>query len=625
MDKDIELNLANSRMNNSKDWAMTRVMADYARTKPQKNVTPVILHQATRRTHLIMAIAPAWGVFFPPYNIARLTATVRAAGYRASVFDVNVKAYRYTLDKLNFSAWDTNREWMWTGRTYFQELHPHIEPVLTDYVNRIVEAGPNVVGFSMYYTNEQATNWMAIQIRRLLPGVKIIVGGPQAGEMNLISTKFYDHIVQGEGEQVLLDMLDKIEAGENPGGKIISKNMDQRIDLDSLPFPDYSDYNMSDYIHPGGMSSEISRGCVAKCVFCTEVHFWKYRGRLSNNLLDEIEYQNRTYGLDFVWFIDSLVNGNLNELRAFALGVVERGLKIKWQGYARCDGRMDLEFYKDLAASGCVQLSYGIECGSQRVLDAMKKEINLDEIEQNLRDAANVGIKAHTNWIIGFPNEDAQAFADTLTLVWRIRNYRILTISDGLSLMLSPGAEITDNIEQFNIPVPEFMNAWTTTDFTNTKVHRLIRQKTFNVFLQNLNSNNFIYGFDRPRLKETFEIKYSKKNVQATISREEFDYNIIKTDLGVFADSVMNEIWPVLRTLWRSLGEYSITIKFDPELDLMEFGDRLGCNYTATHVFSIDNQGSWAAEHHYKFQQDDPTWPDMSFERIWSGVGRWIK
>ena len=246
MDKDIELNLANSRMNNSKDWAMTRVMADYARTKPQKNVTPVILHQATRRTHLIMAIAPAWGVFFPPYNIARLTATVRAAGYRASVFDVNVKAYRYTLDKLNFSAWDTNREWMWTGRTYFQELHPHIEPVLTDYVNRIVEAGPNVVGFSMYYTNEQATNWMAIQIRRLLPGVKIIVGGPQAGEMNLISTKFYDHIVQGEGEQVLLDMLDKIEAGENPGGKIISKNMDQRIDLDSLPFPDYSDYNMSD-------------------------------------------------------------------------------------------------------------------------------------------------------------------------------------------------------------------------------------------------------------------------------------------------------------------------------------------------------------------------------------------
>jgi anaerobic magnesium-protoporphyrin IX monomethyl ester cyclase len=623
MDKDTEINLANSRIENSKDWAMTRVMADYARTKPQKNLTPIVLHNATRQTHLALAIAPAWGVFFPPYNIARLTAVARTAGYKTSVFDVNVKAYRHTLGNLDFNAWDTNREWMWTGRWYFKDLHPHVEPVLTDYVDRIVAAKPDIVGFSMYYTNEQATNWMAIQIRRQLPEVKIIVGGPQASEMNLISTKFYDHIVHGEGEQVLLDMLDKIEQQQPIGSKIVSRDMGSRMDLDSLPFPDYSDYDMADYIHVGGMSAEISRGCIAKCVFCTEVHFWKYRGRLSNNLLDEIEHQHNTYGLDFVWFIDSLVNGNLNELRAFCLGVVEKGLKIKWQGYARCDGRMDLEYYKDLRASGCIQLSYGIESGSQHVLDVMKKEINLDEIEQNLKDAASVGIEAHTNWIIGFPNEDTQAFADTLTLIWRIRDYKILTISDGLSLMLSPGAEITDNLEKFNIPVPEFLNAWTTADFKNTKVHRLIRQKTFNIFLENLNSKKRIFGFERPRLKETYSIEYDRANVQETISREVFDYSIIKTELGEFADSVMNEIWPVLRSLWRGVGPYSITIKFDPELDTREFGDRLGCNYTAEHKFSIDGQGNWTAEHSYKFQQDDPTWKDMSFEHVWAGSGSW--
>ena len=134
MDKDIDINLANSRIENSKDWAMTRVMADYARTKPQKNLTPIVLHTATRKTHLALAIAPAWGVFFPPYNIARLTAVTRTAGYKTSVFDVNVKAYRHTLGNLSFNAWDTNREWMWTGRWYFKELHPHVEPVLTDYV-----------------------------------------------------------------------------------------------------------------------------------------------------------------------------------------------------------------------------------------------------------------------------------------------------------------------------------------------------------------------------------------------------------------------------------------------------------------------------------------------------------
>ena len=430
MDKDIKIKLSNSQAANGKDWAMTRVMADYARTKPQKNLTPIVIDPATRQTHLALAIAPAWGVLFPPYNLARLTAVARSAGYKTSVFDVNVKTYKQLSGKLDFNAWDANREWMWIGRWYFKELRTHVEPVLEEYVKRIVQARPDIVGFSMYYTNEQATNWMAIQIRRQLPNVRIIVGGPQASEMNLISTNFYDHIVHGEGEQVLLDVLHHIEQHEPIGSKILSRNITSRLDLDSLPFPDYSDYDMSDYVHPGGMSAEISRGCIAKCVFCTEVHFWKYRGRLSNNLLNEIQHQHDTYGLDFVWFIDSLVNGNLNELRAFCLGVVERGLQITWQGYARCDGRMDLEYFRDLRKSGCIQLSYGIESGSQTVLDAMKKEITLDEIEHNLRDAALVGIEAHTNWIIGFPNEDAQAFAEA-TLSYDGKKMIYCSVKDG--------------------------------------------------------------------------------------------------------------------------------------------------------------------------------------------------
>jgi len=612
-----------SNIANGKDWAMIRTMSDYARTNPQKNLTPVVICNATRKTHLALVIAPAWGVFFPPYNLARLSAVTRTAGYRTSVFDVNVKTYRHLLNNLDFDPWDPTKEWMWAGNAYFRELQPHIEPVLSDYVERIVLESPDVVGFSMYYTNEQATNWMAIQIRRRLPNVKIIVGGPQAPEMNLISTKFYDHIVHGEGEQTLLEILEQVEQQQPIGSKIFSRNTSARLDLDSLPFPDYSDYNMEDYTHSNGMSAEISRGCVAKCVFCTEVHFWKYRGRLSDRLLDEIQHQANTYGLDFVWFIDSLVNGNLNELRAFCLGVVERGIKIHWQGYARCDGRMDLDYYRDLKASGCVQLSYGIESGSQSVLDSMKKQIDLDEIEQNLRDAAAVGIDAHTNWIIGFPSETPQDFADTLTLIWRIKNYRIQTISDGISLMLSPGAEITDNLQKYNIAEPEYIGAWTTSDFQNTKLHRLIRQKTFNIFLENLNAKRKIYGFNRPNLKKCYSIKYRRFFISKTMTREKFDYNIIKTDLGDFANSVMNEIWPLLRSLWRALGAYTITIEFDPEFDAQEFGDRLSCNYLAYHKFSIDKKGSWQAEHNYSFRQNDSAWPDMSFEHNWTGSGSW--
>jgi len=632
MTDNTENNLENAGSDLGKDWAMALTMKDLVRLTPQKNLTPVVINPATRKTHLVLVMTPEWGVFFPPYNIARLTAVTRAAGYKTTVFDVNVKSWQKLKDTMPFDPWHHAREWMWVGKNYYDNLHAHVEPVLQEYVDKIVEANPDVVGFSMYYTNEETTNWIAANIRRRLPKVKILCGGPNAAVMSNRSKIFYNHIVEGEGEQVLLNILDKIENGEPVGEKVLRKDPKLRLDLDSMPFPDYTDYDLNDYSMPGGISSEISRGCVAKCVFCTEVHFWKFRGRMATGILGEVEHQVKHYGANFVWFIDSLVNGNLRELRGFCLGVKERGIKIKWQGYARCDGRMDLEYFKDLAASGCVQLSYGIESGSQKVLDLMKKEITVDEVEANMRDGGSVGIQAHTNWIVGFPNEDTLAFSDTMILMWRIRNYNILTISPGISLMLSPGAEMTTEQEKFGIaPQRNFLNMWTTDDLRNTKVHRLVRMKSLGIFLENINSKKTIYGFDRPNLKNTYELTYDPENIKSDITREEFDYNIITNGPNEFANSLMNEIWAVLRTMWRALGPLEITIRFRPKEDIDEFGDRLGCDYVADHYFIIDSNGSWSAKHSYNFKHvnhdgtPDPLWPDYSFNHSWEGSGQWTR
>ena len=612
-----------------KDWAMAKTMAQFARSTPQKNLTPVVIANATRNTRLTLVLMPEWGVFFPPYNLSRLSAVTRSAGYHTTVLDINIRAYHTLKNNLDIDFWDASREWMWIGNWYNREIHPHLQNLYNDYIDRIVDTNPDVIGFSMYYTNETSTNWMAAQLKLRLPNCKIIVGGPQVGSMSKRSAIFYHHVIEGEGEQVLLDILENIENKNPINEKFIRKNSKLRLDLDSLPFPDYSDYDLNEYITPGGISAEISRGCIAKCVFCTEVHFWKYRGRMSGSLLDEVEYQKKHYGGNYVWFIDSLVNGNLKELRGFCLGVIERNLNIKWQGYARCDGRMDLDYYRDLKASGCTQLSYGIESGSQRVLDAMKKEITLDEIESNLQNGHKVGIRAQTNWIIGFPNEDLQGFADTLTLVWRIKNYSILVISPGLSLMLSQGSDISIDPNKFNINTKNFLNMWTTNDLTNTKVHRLVRQKNFSIFLEQLNSKKYIHGFERPNLKKTYQIDYDKTKINKTIERETFDYNIIKSNLGDFANSLMNEIWPLLRQLWLALGKYNITVNFEPETDIREFGDRLGCQYTAAHVFVINDDGEWTAAHNYKFNHvnhdgsRDTNWDDCSFTYNWNGQGVW--
>lgn len=612
---------------NSKDWVMVRSMMDWARKKPQANLTPIEFHPVTRTTKLALVMLPEWGVYFPPYNLSRLAGVTRAAGYHTDIYDINIKAWHALKKTAPIDYWDPAREWMWPSEFYMKEIHQYLEPVLNEYIEKIAAAKPDVVGFCLYYTNELPTNWMAIKLRKLLPNAKIICGGPQAASPSRITPRFYDHLVQGEGEQLLLQILDSVE-NQQPIAEQILVAPKTRLDLDSLPFPDYSTYDLGEYAMPNGISSEISRGCVAKCVFCTEVHFWKYRGRMAGTILDEIEHQYRTHGIDFVWFIDSLVNGNLKELRAFALGVVERGLKIRWQGYSRCDGRMDLEYFKDLAASGCHQLNYGIESGSQRVLDDMKKAVKVSDMEANLRDGHSVGIQNSTNWIIGFPTEDYQAVADTFTFAWRVRNY-LLNVSPGITMMLSPGSEVLMEKEKFNICDHDFLGAWCTPNLSNTKLHRMIRQKSFLMFLQHLNTKHKVWGMDRPELKKMYNLTYDRKKINTEIPYETFDHQIIKTDINAFANSLINEIWPLLRTYWRALGAYEITIRYEPEADLREWGNRLACDYTASHHFKIDEQGQWSADFYYNFKQDTQnsnhnfSWPDYSFEYRWISKGVW--
>lgn len=611
---------------NSKDWAMVRSMMNYARARPQHGLTPIELHEVTRNTKLALIMLPEWGVYFPPYNLSRLAGVTRAAGYATDIYDINIAAYRRMKQTAPIDYWDPSREWMWPSNLYMKEIHPHLQPIMEEYIEKIAVTNPDVVGFSLYYTNETPSNWMAAKIRERLPNAKIICGGPQAASPMRYTPRFYDHIVQGEGEQILINLLESIENNTPVTEKFLVAPK-TRLDLDSLPFPDYSTYDLNDYQMPNGISSELSRGCVAKCVFCTEVHFWKYRGRMAGTVLDEIEYQYKTYGIDFVWFIDSLVNGNLKELRAFALGVIERNIKIGWQGYARCDARMDLDYFKDLAASGCHQLNYGVESGSQRVLDDMKKGVTVQAIEFNLKHGARVGIENSTNWIVGFPSEDTQGLADTLTLVWRVRNFKLFNVSPGVTMMLSPGAEVTMYGEKFNIFPHRYQSAWTTTDLTNTKIHRLIRQKNFLIFLQHLDTREKVWGVDRPDLPKLYSVEYDRQSYHNDIPYQPFEYQIINTGISKFADTVVNEIWALLRTFWRAHGAFKMQVKFDPELDLREFGDRLSCQYWANHVFEIDHQGNWTADFYYKFDQQPDNegyaWDDHSFEFAWTGSGHW--
>jgi hypothetical protein len=417
---------------------------------------------------------------------------------------------------------------------------------------------------------------------------------------------YYDYVVNGEGEEAILKILDEIENNIlHTEPSYIKQPVEQRINLNNLPMPDYESIDFNAYEIPNGALSELSRGCTAKCTFCEETHFWKYRQRQAIDALKEIEWLYYNKGTDIVWFIDSLVNGNLKELRAFAKGVVAKGLKIKWTGYARCDGRMNLQYMKDLADSGCVSLNYGCETGSQKILNDIDKGVTVAEMEQNFRDGKAVGISAATNWIVGFPTETYQDFADTMTFLWRNRNMNISNIGTGMGFGMGAETIVGQNPEKFNLSGQKYLGYWITKDFKVSGSHVLTRLKSFHILIDHLVTDLPFDCTRRPDItRYHYDIEFEDDTILNDISYEKFDYDIIKTNINPYADSLVNEIWPVLRVLWKARGGFTITVRFSPELDNKEFGGHFGTGmYNAEYKFTITTKGIWSANFKINFKQ----------------------
>ena len=606
--------------------SMMDAIAPYAKKTVQANLTPVYTDYKTRKTKLVLVLCPEWSPKFPPFNLVRLSGISKSSGYETTVIDLNIRAYNeYKNDwqpnkKLPFRLWDPSASWHWLGSTYAKDIHPVLEPLLSNAVDEILALEPNVVGFSVYYISEEPTKWMCQEIKRRNPNIKIAIGGSNVQKDWFQIQPYYDYVVNGEGEGVLLKILDEIENGvEHSEPQYLTQPEDQRINLNGLPMPDYESIDFSQYEIPNGVNSEISRGCTAKCTFCEETHFWKYRQRQAVDLITEIEWLYYNKGTDVIWFIDSLVNGNLKELRAFCKGVAAKDLKIHWTGYARCDGRMDLEYFKDLKAGGCIMLNYGIESGSQKVLDDMDKGVTIAEMEANFRDGKEVGIWAATNWIVGFPTEDFQDFTDSITFLWRNRNMNINNVGAGVGYGLGPETIVGQNPHKFNVSYHKYHNHWITKDFTKGGPHVMTRVKTFHMFLDLMTGCTevpFSYPIRHALAREHYKIKFVDPTIINEIDYEKFDYNIIKPRLNPFANTLVNEMWPFFRLLWRVRGGYEAEVYFNPDIDLKEFGTQYGpAFYTATFKFKISNEGKWEADFSYKFNQNVENPDDINFPR----------
>jgi anaerobic magnesium-protoporphyrin IX monomethyl ester cyclase len=603
--------------------------------RPRLNVKSVGVKIGHRKTKLTLCLLGSWAIYMPPYNLARLSALTREAGYTTTVYDFNVESH-YALKEANHDlddAWNGANYWWWQGEEYNKRIHPTYEPILKEYLEILLADNPDIIGFSTYYTNLLPTKWMISEIKKIRPDIIILMGGPECHENYYKKPNGVDYYFIGESEQNILDFLENWENGVKPlKPGIGSLYSDTRIDIDSLPYPDYSDFDLTKYWGKNSVCAEISRGCIAKCSYCTEVYYWKFRDRGAHTVVDELEYQVKKYGISFVSFVDSLMNGNLKEFRNFCQELVDRKLGINWWGYARADGRMDLEFYQLMKDAGCQGFNYGIETGSDKVLKAINKKNTVAEINQNIIDSDKVGMKVSACWVIGAPGEDIEAFTHSFNMLWNHKK-RIIACSPGPGLGDNMGSAYDDR-EKFNLNPRNkpWLGGWYTLDLTNTKLHRHIRIKLMHIWLYLCKE----YGgtvanvhSSEGDITDHFQLKFDSEYINDHVEYENFNFDIINSGQGKFADSVMNEAFGFFRMLWRVRGGFEITLKFNSELDHRDFIFTIAPDshtYTADLYFKIDDDGNFVTNCNFHFVNNYKDAVNIDgFDYTFNHVGKWAE
>jgi anaerobic magnesium-protoporphyrin IX monomethyl ester cyclase len=350
-------------------------------------------------------------------------------------------------------------------------------------VDRILREGARVVGLTAVTISIHVAGEIARRIKALDPKVVTILGGPHFSSTPQETLKRYpcfDFGVVGEGEETIIELLQYLRnregAVENIRGIVflqgeerIATGPRERIRvLDSLPLPAYDllEHIAGNYgpaIHsvkrlPASMIVS-SRGCPGKCVFCDRTTFGnELRAYSAEYLLRLVKYLKDTFGVNEIHFNDDNFLVFRKRNRAFCHSLRKQGIEISWSCLGRVDA-IDRETLLLMKEAGCWQIDFGIESGSQTILDMLQKGTTTEMNRRAIALVHESGINAKANFMIGTPLENHRTIQETERMLLSVPLDEFhMTYFTPL-----PGTEIYDEVQHYGTFTEEWekMNMWT--------------------------------------------------------------------------------------------------------------------------------------------------------------------
>lgn len=352
---------------------------------------------------------------YPAAAYGALQPVVKSIGLDMTLNDINL----YLKQTAPTEVFDEITDWsMFAKNTLSDVANDWLLKAYTDCIdlNKSGWLGISVFSFVVTRATERLLRWL----HSVNHNYTVILGGN--GCMSVLAdyderefgiwclnNKLCDHVVFGEGEQALLELL----SGNTDYPGIDNTNFKQIQNLDQLDYPDYSGIDWTQYHDPRIMITG-SRGCVRHCTFCDIALSWpKFSYRSAEKLVDEVKIMVHEHGMTKFEFTDSLINGSVKNFDRFNELLIEAKAKdptlepVTYMGQFICrsEQTMPESTYELMHYAGCNQITVGIESFSERVRYHMKKKFSDSDVDYHFAQCARWAIPNVLLMIVGYPTE----------------------------------------------------------------------------------------------------------------------------------------------------------------------------------------------------------------------------
>lgn len=363
--------------------------------------------------------------FFPPLDLLTSAALLEKEGIEVEVFDANISGLSPSEIAHHASRFD---KVFITSTPYYNWQCPNIDfDVFLNFIKPFNKKNLYLMGTHCSVYPEK--------VLQLTEVAGIIRGEP---EYTILE------ICQDKASKDIQGLTFKMDGG-------IISNPDRDLPpLDQVPMPAYHLLNPKKYgyelLGDNLMVFEGSRGCPYKCIFCLQVMYGnRYRRKNVSKLIAEVDYAVQKLGVENGYFYDLEFTLNKDLVNKLCDHLIKKKYNFSWTCQTRADS-VDPQILKKMKEAGCKLIHFGVETGSEKILELLNKKITLQQIKQGIEMTKQAGIETAGFFLFGFPGETEVDFMKTIDIAKRLD----LTYTSFHVAIPYPGTEFFNLLETNN-------------------------------------------------------------------------------------------------------------------------------------------------------------------------------